>query len=162
MMLLSLLLPATVLLWTTLVACVGLVVFNAIALPYEGLYDNVLIVVGWVVNRLSRLAGLGGAGALTRACASAMGSGPHGVVAGDRDAVPSVHDDREPRDGRGLLGGEGIGRSGVSGGGVDLGDLFGQRQRGSLADPAKGTARWGAMARIRAVPIWPAQPRLPG
>ncbi len=50
MMLLSLLLPATVLLWTTLVACVGLVFFNAIALPYEGLYDNVLIVVGWVLN----------------------------------------------------------------------------------------------------------------
>ena len=50
MMLLSLLLPATVLLWTTLLACVGLVVFNAIALPYEGLYDNVLIVVGWVLN----------------------------------------------------------------------------------------------------------------
>lgn len=50
MMLLSLLLPATVLLWATILTCVGLVVFNAVSLPYEGLYDNVLIVVGWVLN----------------------------------------------------------------------------------------------------------------
>ena len=36
--------------WATLAVPVGPVVFNVVGLPYPGLYDNLLIVVGLPVN----------------------------------------------------------------------------------------------------------------
>lgn len=52
MIVLSLMLPWPAIRWVTLVAAVFLVVFNLVGLPYPGLYDNVLIVVSFVVNGL--------------------------------------------------------------------------------------------------------------
>lgn len=48
----SLLTPAEPLKWITVIVSGALVVFNLTALPYEGLYDNVLIVVGFAFNGL--------------------------------------------------------------------------------------------------------------
>lgn len=50
MMLLSLVVPTTPLLWLTIALTVGLIVLNAAGLPYPGWYDNVLIVVGFAIN----------------------------------------------------------------------------------------------------------------
>lgn len=36
--------------WTTIAASVFLVLFNLVGLPYPGLYDNVLIVAGLLIN----------------------------------------------------------------------------------------------------------------
>ena len=52
MIVLSLMLPFPAIRWVSLVASGFLVLFNLVGLPYKGLYDNVLIVVGFVVNGL--------------------------------------------------------------------------------------------------------------
>lgn len=52
MLVLSLVLPYPAIRWTAIVLSVGLVLFNLAGLPYPGLYDNVLIVVGFVWNAL--------------------------------------------------------------------------------------------------------------
>lgn len=52
MIVLSLMLPYPAIRWVSIVASAFLVVFNLVGLPYPGLYDNVLIVVGFVVNGL--------------------------------------------------------------------------------------------------------------
>jgi hypothetical protein len=49
MILVSLLVPATPLVWITVVAAF-LVLFNLSGLPYQGFYDNMLIVVGILLN----------------------------------------------------------------------------------------------------------------
>ncbi|GAA1792683.1 hypothetical protein [Agromyces lapidis] len=48
----SLMVPATPLKWITVIVSAALVVFNLSGLPYKGLYDNVLIVVGFAFNAL--------------------------------------------------------------------------------------------------------------
>ncbi len=50
MILVTLMVPTDPLRWITIIASVGLALFNLAGLPYPGLYDNVLIVVGVVVN----------------------------------------------------------------------------------------------------------------
>ncbi|GAA2454990.1 hypothetical protein [Agromyces soli] len=50
MILVSLLTPAEPLRWITVAVSAALVVFNAFALPYPGLYDNVLLIVSFGVN----------------------------------------------------------------------------------------------------------------
>ncbi len=52
MIVLSLMLPHPAIRWVSLVASGFLVLFNLVGLPYKGLYDNALIVVGFVVNGL--------------------------------------------------------------------------------------------------------------
>ena len=52
MVVLSLMLPFPAIRWVTLVASAFLVIFNLVGLPYPGLYDNVLILVGFVFNGL--------------------------------------------------------------------------------------------------------------
>lgn len=52
MIVLSLTVPYPAIRWVSLVASAFLVVFNLAGLPYPGLYDNVLIVVGFVLNGL--------------------------------------------------------------------------------------------------------------
>ena len=48
----SLMAPAEPLRWITVIVSAALVVFNLSGLPYPGLYDNVLIVVGFAFNGL--------------------------------------------------------------------------------------------------------------
>lgn len=48
----SLMVPATPLKWITVIVSAALVVFNLAALPYKGVYDNVLIVVSFAFNAL--------------------------------------------------------------------------------------------------------------
>lgn len=50
MILVSLLVPAKPLVWITVIVAAFLVLFNLAGLPYEGFYDNLLIVVGIAVN----------------------------------------------------------------------------------------------------------------
>ena len=50
MLVLSLTVPYPAIRWVTIAAAVFLVLFNLAGLPYEGLYDNLLIVVGLVFN----------------------------------------------------------------------------------------------------------------
>ena len=52
MLVLSLTLGYPAIRWATIVASVFLVLFNLVGLPYDGLYDNFLIVVGFVFNAL--------------------------------------------------------------------------------------------------------------
>ena len=52
MVVLSLTLPFPAIRWVVIVASGFLVVFNLFGLPYPGLYDNLLIVVGFVFNGL--------------------------------------------------------------------------------------------------------------
>jgi hypothetical protein len=52
MIVLSLILPYPAIRWISLIASTFLVLFNIVGLPYPGRYDNVLIVVGFVVNGL--------------------------------------------------------------------------------------------------------------
>ena len=52
MVVLSLTLPYPAIRWVSIVAAVFLVLFNLAGLPYEGLYDNFLIVFGFVFNGL--------------------------------------------------------------------------------------------------------------
>lgn len=52
MVVLSLTLGYPVIRWVNLVAALFLVLFNLVGLPYPGLYDNFLIVVGFVFNGL--------------------------------------------------------------------------------------------------------------
>lgn len=39
--------------WVSIVAAVVLILFNLVGLPYDGLYDNFLIVVGFLFNGLT-------------------------------------------------------------------------------------------------------------
>ena len=48
----SLLVPYPAIRWTTIVLSVGLVLFNIAGLPYDGLYDNILIIVGFIWNAM--------------------------------------------------------------------------------------------------------------
>lgn len=50
MILTSLLLPAAPLVWVTVIVAGFLAVFNLFGLPYQGFYDNMLIVVGIGLN----------------------------------------------------------------------------------------------------------------
>jgi hypothetical protein len=50
MILVSLLVPATPLVWITVIVAAFLVLFNLSGLPYQGFYDNMLIVVGILLN----------------------------------------------------------------------------------------------------------------
>lgn len=50
MILVSLLVPATPLVWITVIVAAFLVLFNLVGLPYPGFYDNLLIVVSFAVN----------------------------------------------------------------------------------------------------------------
>lgn len=52
MLLVSLLVPAGVLWWLTIVASVALLLFNVPGLPYPGMYDNLLMAFGFVINGL--------------------------------------------------------------------------------------------------------------
>ena len=52
MVVLSLTVPYPAIKWTSIVAAVFLALFNLVGLPYDGLYDNVLIVVGLIFNGL--------------------------------------------------------------------------------------------------------------
>ncbi len=52
MVVLSLTVPYPAIRWVSVVAAVFLVLFNLAGLPYEGLYDNLLIVVGFAFNGL--------------------------------------------------------------------------------------------------------------
>lgn len=47
---LSLTVPSPAIRWIVIVASVALILFNVADMPYEGLYDNSLIVVGFVIN----------------------------------------------------------------------------------------------------------------
>lgn len=53
MMLLSLVVPHGPLVWATVIVVVFLVVFNLFSLPYEGVFDNLLIGVSFAVNALT-------------------------------------------------------------------------------------------------------------
>jgi hypothetical protein len=44
--------PVAPLRWTTIVVTVGLALFNIVALPYKGFYDNLLIAVSFLINAL--------------------------------------------------------------------------------------------------------------
>jgi hypothetical protein len=50
MIILSLTVPYPAIRWTTIVVATLLILFNLAGLPYEGAYDNFLIVVGFVIN----------------------------------------------------------------------------------------------------------------
>ena len=50
MVVLSLILPYSVARWTNIIVAIVVLIFNAISLPYEGAYDNFLIVVSFVFN----------------------------------------------------------------------------------------------------------------
>jgi hypothetical protein len=52
MLVASLLVPVAPLRWTTIVVTVGLALFNIVALPYKGFYDNLLIAVSFLINAL--------------------------------------------------------------------------------------------------------------
>jgi hypothetical protein len=52
MVVLSLTVPYPAIRWVSIVAAGFLVVFNVVGLPYPGLYDNFLIVVGFGFNAL--------------------------------------------------------------------------------------------------------------
>jgi hypothetical protein len=52
MVVLSLTLPYPAIGWINIVVAVLVVVFNVFGLPYKGLYDNFLILVGFVFNAL--------------------------------------------------------------------------------------------------------------
>jgi hypothetical protein len=52
MMVLSLIMGYPAVRWTAVVASAFLVLFNIVGLPYPGLYDNVLIGVGFMINGL--------------------------------------------------------------------------------------------------------------
>lgn len=50
MLILSLVAPYPAIRWVTMVAAAVLVVFNITGLPYESVFDNLLIGVGFVIN----------------------------------------------------------------------------------------------------------------
>ena len=52
MVVLSLTLTYPAIRWVSIVAAIFLVLFNLVGLPYEGLYDNFLIVFGFLFNGL--------------------------------------------------------------------------------------------------------------
>lgn len=52
MVVLSLTVPYPAIRWVSIVASVGLVLFNLAGLPYPSVYDNLLIGVGFVLNGL--------------------------------------------------------------------------------------------------------------
>lgn len=50
MILVSLLVPTPALVWITVIVAAFLALFNLVGLPYQGFYDNMLIVVGILLN----------------------------------------------------------------------------------------------------------------
>jgi CDP-diglyceride synthetase len=52
MVVLSLTLPYPAIRWVSIIVAAVAVVFNLLGLPYEGMYDNFLIAVGFVFNGL--------------------------------------------------------------------------------------------------------------
>ncbi len=50
MIVVSFTVPSGPLVWITVIAAAGLVVFNLLGLPYTGAFDNMLIVVGLLAN----------------------------------------------------------------------------------------------------------------
>jgi hypothetical protein len=52
MVVMSLTVPYPAIRWVSIVLAIFLVIFNLVGLPYPGLYDNVLIFVGFVFNAL--------------------------------------------------------------------------------------------------------------
>ena len=52
MLVLSLTVAYPAIRWVSFVAAIGLALFNVAGLPYDGLYDNLLIIVGFVFNGL--------------------------------------------------------------------------------------------------------------
>jgi hypothetical protein len=50
MILVSLLVPTPALVWVTVIAAAFMAIFNLLGLPYQGFYDNLLIVVGIALN----------------------------------------------------------------------------------------------------------------
>ena len=52
MVVLSLTLPYPAIRWVSIAVAIFAVVFNLLGLPYDGMYDNFLIVVGFVFNGL--------------------------------------------------------------------------------------------------------------
>ena len=53
MIVLSLILPYPAIRWVSIIVTVVVVIFNLVGLPYEGMYDNFLIVVSFVFNALT-------------------------------------------------------------------------------------------------------------
>lgn len=52
MVVLTLVIPFPAIRWITIVVAIIVVIFNLIGLPYEGMYDNFLIIVSIVFNAL--------------------------------------------------------------------------------------------------------------
>lgn len=52
MVVLSLILPYPAIRWVSIVVAVLAVVFNLFGLPYDGMYDNLLIIVSFVFNAM--------------------------------------------------------------------------------------------------------------
>lgn len=52
MLVLSLTVPYPAIRWASIIASLFLVLFNIVGLPYPGVYDNLLIAVGFVFNAL--------------------------------------------------------------------------------------------------------------
>jgi hypothetical protein len=52
MVVLTLVIPYPAVRWTTIVVAIIVVIFNLIGLPYEGMYDNFLIIVSIIFNAL--------------------------------------------------------------------------------------------------------------
>ena len=53
MVVLTLIIPYPAIRWVTIVVAIIVIVFNLFGLPYEGMYDNFLIVVSFVFNVLA-------------------------------------------------------------------------------------------------------------
>jgi uncharacterized membrane protein len=53
MLVLTLVLPYPAIRWTNIIVAIVVVVFNLFGLPYEGAYDNFLIIVSFVFNALT-------------------------------------------------------------------------------------------------------------
>lgn len=53
MVVLNLILPYPVIRWVNIVVAIVAIVFNIFGLPYEGAYDNFLIVVSFIFNALT-------------------------------------------------------------------------------------------------------------
>jgi len=53
MVVLTLMLPHPAIRWVTIVVTILVVIFNLLGLPYDGAYDNFLIIVSFVFNALT-------------------------------------------------------------------------------------------------------------
>jgi hypothetical protein len=55
MLVLNLILPYPAIRWANIIVAISLVILNLFGLPYEGAYDNFLIIVSFVFNALTVL-----------------------------------------------------------------------------------------------------------